>query len=62
MEVSLVELRAWARASKLLAEREGFPLVAERVGAEIDRIELMMRCGNHTVVIMPKEGRCKNDG
>lgn len=51
--VSAVELRAWARASFLLAEREGFPRTAAGIQSYIDLIELAMRSGAHSFELRP---------
>jgi hypothetical protein len=51
--VSAVELRAWARASQLLAEREGFHRTAKAVSDYIDLIELAMRSGAHSFELKP---------
>lgn len=46
--VSAVELRAWARASLLLAEREGFTRTAQAIQVYIDDIEARMHDGAHS--------------
>ena len=46
--VPAVELRAWARASQLLAEREGFTRTAKAIQAYIDDIEAHMHDGAHS--------------
>lgn len=51
--VSAVELRAWARASQLLAEREGFPRTAASVGSYIDLLDLAIRSGAHSFELRP---------
>lgn len=51
--VSAVELRAWARASLLLAEREGFRRTAAGIQSYIDLIELAMRSDAHSFELRP---------
>lgn len=51
--VSAVELRAWARASLLLAEREGFPRTAAGIQSYIDLLELAMRSGARSFELRP---------
>lgn len=51
--VSAVELRAWARASFLLAEREGFHRTAAGIQSYIDLLELAMRSGAHSFELRP---------
>lgn len=51
--VSATELRAWARASHILAEREGFARTAAGIQSYIDLLELAMRSGAHSFELRP---------
>lgn len=51
--VSLIEVRAWALASKALAEREGFPRTAAAIGERIEELEAMRDAGFHSVKLVP---------
>lgn len=56
--VPAVELRAWARASQLLAEREGFARTAKAIQLYIDDIETRMHDGAYSFElksVSPKE-------
>lgn len=46
--VPAVELRAWARASQIIAEREGFARTAKAIQVYIDDIEARMHDGAHS--------------
>ncbi len=48
LTVSAIELRAWARASQILAEREGFTRTAKAIQEYITDLEANMRDGAHS--------------
>lgn len=51
--VPAIELRAWARASQIIAEREGFTRTAKAIQAYIDDIEAHMHDGAHSFELRP---------
>lgn len=53
MTVSLVEVRAWARASRNLAEKEGFTRTAKAIDEYIDQLNEWQNEGTCTVTIHP---------
>lgn len=53
MIVPLGELMAWAEASRLMAEREGFVGVEGYVAGELRKLRTMKACGVYQVSIVP---------
>lgn len=53
MIVPLGEVMAWAEASRLMAEREGFVRVEAYVKGELDKLRIMKDCGVGSVEIKP---------
>lgn len=51
--VSLVELRAWARASRNIARREGFDRTADAVQTWIDLFDEWQNEGHHSIELIP---------
>lgn len=51
LRVSLVELRAWLRASKNLAVKEGFHRLARSLGETEDEFDAWLAAGHHTVKV-----------
>jgi hypothetical protein len=53
VRVSIVELRAWVRASAEMAERDSFPGLAKALRGYEDEMDQWMQDGLHVVEIVP---------